>query len=102
MNPETNQPVQTAPADDLKKRGVWSSPFFPLIATLVLAVAVFFGLNYLIVAFTCESTDDAFIAGHIVSIAPRISGQVAAVYVVDNQLVHSNDLLVEIDPSDYA
>src|ERR1019366_6405069 len=51
---------------------------------------------------THESTDDAFIAGHIVSIAPRISGQVAAVHILDNQLVHSNELLVEIDPADYA
>ena len=51
---------------------------------------------------THESTDDAFIAGHIVSIAPRIAGQVSAVYVLDNQMVHSNDLLVEIDPADYA
>ena len=55
-----------------------------------------------IIALTHESTDDAFIAGHIVSIAPRIAGQVSAVHVLDNQLVRSNDLLVEIDPSDYA
>jgi multidrug resistance efflux pump len=53
-------------------------------------------------ALTHESTDDAFIAGHIVSIAPRIDGQVSAVHVLDNQMVRSNDLLVEIDPSDYA
>ena len=39
---------------------------------------------------------------HVVSIAPRIAGQVAAVHVLDNQLVRSNDLLVEIDPADYA
>lgn len=71
-------------------------------AGLVLAVLLFFALDYLNIAFTHESTDDAFIAGHIVSIAPRISGQVAAVRVLDNQMVRSNDVLVELDPADYA
>ena len=69
---------------------------------LLVAVVVFFGLTYLGEALTHESTDDAFIAGHVVSVAPRIAGQVGAVLVVDNQLVHSNDLLLTIDPADYA
>jgi membrane fusion protein (multidrug efflux system) len=68
----------------------------------VLAAPLFFGLDYLVSALAQETTDDAFIAGHIVSIAPRIAGQVAAVHIADNQLVRSNDLLIEIDPSDYA
>jgi len=69
---------------------------------VVLAVLLFFGLDYLVTAFTHESTDDAFIEGHVVSIAPRISGQVSAVHVLDNQMVRSNDVLVEIDPADYS
>jgi len=71
-------------------------------ATGALAVLLYFGIAYLVEVFTHESTDDAFIAGHVVSIAPRIAGQVAAVHVLDNQLVRSNELLVEIDPADYA
>ncbi|HTA95115.1 MAG TPA: HlyD family secretion protein [Verrucomicrobiae bacterium] len=69
---------------------------------IALAALLYFGLALLANTLTHESTDDAFIAGHIVSIAPRIAGQVSAVHVLDNQLVRSNDLLVEIDPSDYA
>jgi membrane fusion protein (multidrug efflux system) len=68
----------------------------------VLAGLLYFGISYLAEVFTHESTDDAFIAGHVVSIAPRIAGPVAAVHIVDNQMVRSNDLLVEIDPADYA
>ena len=79
-----------------------NSPLFLWPATVVLAVLLYFGLNYLITALTHESTDDAFIAAHVVSVAPRISGQVAAVHVLDNQMVHSNELLVEIDPANYA
>src|ERR1017187_4893230 len=71
-------------------------------AAVALAVVLYFGIAYLVEVFTHESTDDAFIAGHIVSIAPSIGGTVLAVHVLDNQIVHSNDLLVEIDPVDYA
>ena len=69
---------------------------------IALAVLLYFGLKSIADFITHESTDDAFIAGHVVSIAPRIAGQVAAVHVLDNQLVRSNDLLVELDPADYA
>ena len=79
-----------------------NTPLFLWPATVVLAVLLFFGLDYLVTAFTHESTDDAFIEGHVVSIAPRISGQVSAVHVLDNQMVRSNELLVEIDPADYS
>src|SRR5438128_10070752 len=52
-------------------------------------------------SFTHESTDDAFIDVHFVSVAPKIAGHVAAVHVDDNQLVKKGDVLVEIDPSDF-
>jgi membrane fusion protein, multidrug efflux system len=103
MNQDSN-PTSSPPVPDTgpRKHLLQNSPPFVWLLALALAVPLFFGLDYLIIAFTSESTDDAFIAGHIVSIAPRIAGQVSAVHVLDNQLVRSNDLLVEIDPSDYA
>ena len=79
-----------------------NSPWLVWPATAALAGLLYFALSYLNGYLTHESTDDAFVEGHVVSIAPRISGQVLAVHVLDNQLVHSNDLLVEIDPADYA
>ena len=70
------------------------------LGALLVAAICFFALTYFCAALTHESTDDAFIAGHVISVAPRISGQIAAVHIVDNQLVHSNDLMIEIDPAD--
>ncbi len=86
MSESPNQPAPPAPTNGAKPGFNWSSPFFIWPATLVLAVLLFFGLDFFIVALTHESTDDAFIAGHIVSIAPRVAGQVAAVHVRDNEL----------------
>jgi membrane fusion protein (multidrug efflux system) len=80
----------------------FSSPLFLVAVTVALAGLFYFGLDYLADTLSHESTDDAFIAGHVVSIAPRVAGQVAAVQVLDNQMVHSNDLLVVLDEADYA
>ena len=98
-SPATPPPAAgDAPAPSLN----YNSPKYVWPAALALAVLLYFGLAYLADTFTHESTDDAFIAGHVVSIAPRVAGQVAAVHVLDNQVVHSNDLLIEIDPADFA
>lgn len=48
-----------------------------------------------------EVTDDAQVEGHVVNIAPRVSGQVKKVLVKDNQLVKAGDVLVELDDRDY-
>jgi membrane fusion protein (multidrug efflux system) len=48
-----------------------------------------------------ESTDDAFIEGHVVAVSPRVSGTVKTVAIRDNEVVQKDQLLVEIDPRDY-
>lgn len=47
-----------------------------------------------------ETTDDAQVAADIVPVASRIPGQVIAVHVKENQLVHRGDVIAEIDPRD--
>jgi membrane fusion protein (multidrug efflux system) len=47
-----------------------------------------------------ESTDDAFLEGHVATVAARIQGQVVSVNVKDNQLVEPGTVLVEIDDRD--
>jgi membrane fusion protein, multidrug efflux system len=101
-NPSTANPPPAAPKGNGAKLARLNSPLFLWPATAVLAVLLYFALSYLNGYLTHESTDDAFVEGHVVSIAPRISGQVLTVPVLDNQLVRSNELLVEIDPADYA
>src|ERR1700744_5014099 len=97
--PSTPPPAKNEPGNS---KAWYASPLFVWPAAIVLAVLLYFGLGYLNEILTHESTDDAFIAGHIVSIAPRVAGQVIAVHVKDNQMVRSNDLMVEIEPADYS
>jgi membrane fusion protein (multidrug efflux system) len=44
-----------------------------------------------------ESTDDAQVEGHVVSVSSRTVGQVEKVLVEDNQVVKAGDVLVELD-----
>jgi membrane fusion protein, multidrug efflux system len=49
-----------------------------------------------------ESTDDAEIDGHINAISARVSGNVIQVLTDDEKYVKAGDVLVRIDPQDYA
>ncbi len=48
-----------------------------------------------------EDTDDAQVAGHLIQLSSRISGNVINVPVVENQRVKAGDVIVELDPKDY-
>src|SRR5712671_4413470 len=65
--------------------------------TTGLAVLLFLALHYFVRGLTHESTDNAFLDGDIVAIAPKISGHVTKVYVVNNQAVKAGDPILEID-----
>ncbi len=70
----------------------------PAITALVILVL---GIIISINSVFYKSTDDAFVEGHIVTVAPRVFGPVIKLNVEDNQLVKKGDLLLEIDSKDY-
>lgn len=47
-----------------------------------------------------ESTDDAYVAGNVVPVMPRIGGNVMAIHGDDTQLIKAGMPLVELDPTD--
>ena len=49
-----------------------------------------------------QSTDDAYVESHMVQIAPKVSGQIADIYIIDNQYVQEGDLVAIIDDKDYV
>jgi len=70
-----------------------------LIAGIV--VVVLFALGVWWHSTYSEDTDDAQVNGHLIQVSSRINGQVAKVYVEENQVVKAGDPIVELDPSDY-
>ncbi len=73
-----------------------------MIVGAIIAAGLITGYFYNSYRRTHVSTDDAFIDGNIHTIAAKINGTVKAIHVNDNQVVKKGDLLVEIDPVDYA
>ncbi len=70
-------------------------------AAVVGFIVCYWTLGYLARTFTQETTDDAFLEGHVIAIAPKVAGLVGAVHVTHYQSVKKGDLLFEIDPRDF-
>jgi membrane fusion protein (multidrug efflux system) len=87
------QDVETESAQPTsRRRGI-------IVAVVVIIALAAFGIWWR--ATYSESTDDAQINGHLIQVSSRIAGQVAKVYVDENQPVKEGDLIAELDPSDY-
>jgi membrane fusion protein (multidrug efflux system) len=64
---------------------------------IAIVAVVLAGFAYWLHARHYESTDDAFIEGHVTALSPNVAGTVTAVHVEDNQEVKAGEPLVEID-----
>jgi membrane fusion protein (multidrug efflux system) len=71
------------------------------IAGALLVAAAGVGTWWLNEARWIESTDNAYVQGDIAVLGPRIEGDVMAIHVTDNQLVHAGDPLITLDPADW-
>ena len=69
-----------------------------LVVLIAVAVAVYAGYLHF---RDRVSSDDANVDAHISAIAPKITGNVLDVAVLDNQQVKAGEVLVRIDPRDY-
>lgn len=92
---EENTPKKTRKKrPEYKKKRV----IVPAITAVILVLT---GIGTAIHTTYYQSTDDAFVEGRLISVAPRVSGPVVKLLVDDNDEVKAGQLLIEIDPSDY-
>lgn len=92
ITPELLEEIDTRP--EYKKKRV----IVPAVTAIIFLIL---GIYFSIHSMYYQSTDDAFVEGHIVSIAPRVQGPVLKLLIDDNQEVKKGELLLEIDPNDY-
>ena len=83
-----------------RKSSAWRNSLILIAGVIAVCLFSFVGYSWWTDARQFEDTDDAFIDTHIVYVSPQISGQVTAVRVNDNQLVHKGDVLVELSSAD--
>ena len=78
----------------------WKLPRVALVSGIALAAALG-GIFWITARPSSESTDDAYVAADMTSVAPKVRGLVAAVLVRDNQAVREGEPLVRIDPEEF-
>ena len=93
--PDTN----TSPPEK-KTDGKRKSPARFILLFVVLAALIGGGI-YAYAHRNEQSTDDAAIDGHTVTVSPKVAGYVKILNIDDNQKVKAGDVLMEIDTADY-
>jgi len=104
---EQNGPIEEQPAGTASEAPKTPPPhknrllIIFLSSAAVLFVGIAIGVYYFFYVAPYESTDDAYIDGHVISINPQVSALVASIHIDDNVYVHKGDLLIELDLTDY-
>ncbi len=99
--PERMEAPGLLPAEPVSPPKPRRRPWLWVLMGAAAVAATGFGIGYYVHSLSFESTDDAFIEGHIAPVSSRVAGHVAKVFVDDNQLVKQGELLAELDPSDF-
>jgi len=73
-----------------------------LFALLGLAALLVIALYFLAPGLYEKETDDAYVETHVVSVISKVPAYAQALYVDDNSKVAAGQLLVQLDPRDYA
>ncbi len=104
--PSRPQPQAQAPRGSAPARG--RKPLSPAVrigliagGVAVLAIVVVLGVQWWTHGRFVQSTNDAYLRADSVTVAPKVSGYVEAVYVVDNQAVAAGAPLAKIDTANY-
>ncbi len=70
------------------------------VSALVAAAGLGYGAYWALVLNHYESTDNAYVQGHVVQLTPQVGGTVVAIGADDTDRVKAGQLLVKLDPAD--
>jgi membrane fusion protein, multidrug efflux system len=83
------------------KRGSMKRVLLIVVGLVAVAGGIRYGWHWWTVGRFEETTDDAFLQADKVTVAPKVGGFVADVFVTDNQPVKAGDMIARIDDRDY-
>jgi membrane fusion protein (multidrug efflux system) len=103
MKTQTEAATTPGIAQRLRVGGRWVRQHYllGLGAALAVVLAVTFGAYYVRVGRFVVSTDDAYVQADSTIVAPRVSGYISAVLIVDHQAVRSGQVIARIDDRDF-
>ena len=85
--------IATKPRSPARRIALW------VVAAVAVVLMLVYGIPTIVQIFNTISTDDAYVNGHVTSVAARVPGQVMKVFVDDNYRVKKGALLVQLDKS---
>ncbi|HWE00771.1 MAG TPA: HlyD family secretion protein [Tepidisphaeraceae bacterium] len=83
------------------KKPFWKRPVLLFSIIGVVLLLSLGGLIWWLLTRNYEKTDDAFIDGRMIHVAPRVAGRVASLDVDDNQFVEAGAVLIRIDKAPF-
>jgi membrane fusion protein, multidrug efflux system len=76
---------------------------FPLLLGVAVVLALITVAAYFVVSgWNAQSTDDAYVTAHVTTVIAKVPAYVQTLHIDDNAAVQAGELLVELDPRDYA
>ncbi len=90
-----NNPPPAAPAPNGKRKKIMLT-----LASVFAAVALIYGLYWLLVSRHFEVTEDAYVQGNVVQITPQVAGTVARIFADDTEIVKAGQPLISLDSAD--
>ena len=94
--PKAEEP---APAEKDPAKARLRRRLFIIFGVVLLVAAIAYGVNALFFAPAEEETDDAYVAGDVVSITSREGGTVLALYADNTESVRRGQPLIDLDPA---
>jgi membrane fusion protein (multidrug efflux system) len=93
--------AQVVPPPETRERRSDRSRILLIAAAVILIGGAIWGFRWWTVDRFIQSTDDAYLQADSMTVAPKVSGYVAEVFVTDNQSVTAGEPLVRLDNRQY-
>ncbi len=90
----------TAPQPDERSRRQKRRKALAITGTVVVLAGIGVAAWWFLIGQWSESTDDAYVQGHIAQITSQVPGTLVRVQVEDGDLVRAGDTLAQLDPAD--
>ena len=97
--PQSTPPAVSSPAAEPPGK-LNRKKALTVLASVVAVAGLGWGIYEYLVASHYESTDNAYVQGHLVQITPQIGGTVLAILADDTDFVKAGQALVQLDPAD--